>query len=483
MLKKIVIILILVFNLLPVLQKSNNIYAQMGEEDDYTYDYHPNEPDFSAWANQIEWQHIHEVYNEVQDRLAEEHREWIAEMNQEVQNNLNEIEEILRDFFEEWWAELRENALQNPTDYIQDPNTPSNPPPPTPDCYIYKKDNSDKKYRTGSQMFVVAKPNQNDTLYVMDQNKVIKFDGFRWQKDGIFGSNIMRCIIPTNTPGTYTITVKDTLNNKLVEIKLYVSGKSVIKFSKKNNYDGQYGFDSEGYQYEKTKNDYKKLTIDNKPYQVPWMSMFDGQTDTIKVDPMLTPTDAASSTYWIQFRRTSNKIRINDDTTLKVIGGSAINALKNIRIKCNEFDTSSIVKYKREAIYVLNNVGDTLGKIEISCQNPIKKKLVIVYVKTDSLGYPARRNYLKYLNDSSHNQIFKKWDLKTTYSDSINLTTEYAANPSSFKQNIHAVLSNYYGNVTGFILINTIETLILPMTMYLEITPTLVVLPLYTLQI
>jgi hypothetical protein len=337
-------------------------------------------------------------------------------------------------------------------------------PPPQPKSI--KLNNNPKKYYDGDEIYITSQPNNIDSLSVNFPNNTPPTNELHWLKDSVQScvGNAL-CAFNFSTSGIYTIRVNDAQGNKQIQVKVIVCNKSIIKFHNKLNYSGEYGFDEVGYQYDSLKNDYQKFSICNFNYKVPWMSLLHGQTDTIACETIVSQADLSNSSFWVEIKSSnSDSIKINNlpANTAFHLNGNQLANLSTLKITGYQF--SAISNHSKAFIFAVNNSGDTIGKLHISCQRPIRKKLVIIYTNTgtgyrDTLasGKITKTEILNGLNKKSHNQIFKKWDLDTTLPDKLDITTEYYLDSMNNNftgiQNSSLVpsnLLNLYKNHTGF---------------------------------
>jgi hypothetical protein len=326
------------------------------------------------------------------------------------------------------------------------------PPPVTtiPKLYI-TVGTKPEKYYTGSIIPAIVTPGKSLQLKVTDENGVLNTASFNWNiKSTATCPGTNTCSIDLNSTGTFSVKVFDAGAHQFLEVFIAIYSKSTVIFQKKTNYTGEYGFDDVGWQYDSLKNDFTTINIDTVKYHVPWMSLLPEQGDTINIAKALTPANLADATYWVEFRPDTSAILINGSAIPLHLTAKQLDTTKKITIKTQLFDTV-LNNFKQRSIYVISNTGDTLGKINISCKKPSVKKIVFVYVNKGT-GYRFtdfnKDTILHFLNKKSQNQIFKEWKIKDGVSDTLDLSYEYATNPSFFTS--AAFYNAYVGSLFGF---------------------------------
>jgi hypothetical protein len=141
-------------------------------------------------------------------------------------------------------------------------------------------------------------------------------------------------------------------------------------------------------------------------------------------------------------------VKINN-SILYTIKYSQLNSLNSVTISGKQSNINTNAQRLISSIHVTSNLNDTLGKLRISCSKPKEYRVTFVYVNTGS-GYDSsilsRVAMLNILNNQSHNQFFRKWNLYSGYSDTLDLSYEYIHNPSSFSDDQAAYLKikEYY---------------------------------------
>ncbi|HAO09418.1 MAG TPA: hypothetical protein DCQ50_21100 [Chryseobacterium sp.] len=296
-----------------------------------------------------------------------------------------------------------------------------------PKCHI-TVDTSSRRYYDGGKISFVIQPGKIARFKVVDENGVLVSSDYKWEINGSPSCSFQdTCFCTLNNPGSYRVRVIDkNTNNRLLQITVLVYNKPTVSFHKKSGYKSEYGFDEIGYRQTLLTPDYEKLNIGGVPYNVAWMSLLDSQTATIKITPVLTSSVASDPNFRVTFKGTTSNIKINGlDSIQKDFAG--LSSLDTITVHAEQFGLLST--HLQEAIVVINNAGDTIGKLNIACYSPNTKKLVVVFVNTGS-GYRTditTANILDRLNRHSHNQVHRNWQIVThnsvgTYPTTLDLT-------------------------------------------------------------
>lgn len=352
-------------------------------------------------------------------------------------------------------------------------NTNNNTSSPRSKYYITLNSET-HRYYDGDKIYLQKQTNPI-TLTIHNQAGLGNINDFAWIRKGNIDTT--KCIssvscsnIMVNTSGTTTIRVDSAGAKTLIKNPLIVSDKPTIIFQREFFYTGRYGFDDSSHKhYDLRANprfsrgmEVRKINNDTA-YVVPWMSIISNSgANTIRIKKINLDSSLASDpNFWVEFR-TPNSIQIQG------ISGhltySQLAAIDELNIGASEWSTNIDSLKKAGAyeslirsIYVVMNTGDTIGKLNISCSHPETKKVVFVYVNTGT-GYNnspwlQKITLLNYLNNNAHRQFFRKWELNTSYIDTMNITTEYSSDPSRFSYaqgdsiNYHFV--NYYRAKTG----------------------------------
>lgn len=320
--------------------------------------------------------------------------------------------------------------------------------PNDPAKYYLMLYNYPTKYFNGDTIYVPRSASVID-LQIYNQNGIYEPMGTEWKRNDTSKCTGLRAC-------SFNVTARNITNIKvdsiagapktLIKCPLVVYDPPGVYFSVGNNYQGRYGFDDTAYKYLKDsiryQAGYQKITIHNDTsYIIPWMSLLDGKSATIKVkakggDSLWTTKDINSEA---SFTGTSADIKINNGTYF-ITKYSNLYSLDTIQIKANEWNIHADSLKLIGNIAVVGKDNDHLGKLAISCVKGIRKKVVIVYVNTGN-GYStnpihSKQAILDQLNNHSHNQLMREWVLDSTNSangmDTINLTNEYLNNPSKF---------------------------------------------------
>ncbi len=313
----------------------------------------------------------------------------------------------------------------------------------------------------------------NDTIYVPQRNVDVKLtihkvDGslaptdLIWKrKDTTKCNNVIECFVSSNTLGVTVIRV-DSTTKVLIKNPLAIYKVPTLYFKRGNNYNGEYGFDDVTHQYLNMRNDTKftkgyevKPIMSDPNYFVPWLSLLHNQPAVSIKDSLANFSAWAKKDKngYVEFKAQINNITISsakqyystfNQNTLTLGATQWCVTQDNLR-KIGLYD--SLIR----SVYAVTNTGDTVGKLNISCAKPIKKKIEFIYVNIGT-GYDSsvlkRVGMKNYLNENSQNQIFREWELVTPYSDTLDLSGEFIANPQNFSYDsvdvINKILKNYY---------------------------------------
>lgn len=320
------------------------------------------------------------------------------------------------------------------------------------------------KYYTTLNSFV-KKYYNNDTIYVPKQSKKIKLtiydengtvniSNLKWKNGSTTQcTNINFCEFDATALGIMQIKL-DSASKTIIRNPIVVYENPTITFHIKDGYFSQYGFDDSAHTYLKDSIRYKRgyeiKTINgDTSYKVPWMSLVDNQKDTVKINKTTSDLDEFSHDMEgsVTFYTSTNYIKINGQLNYST-SYSQLKNLRNITIEAKEWDPYSESNKTIGNILIINSWGDTLGKLNLSCQKPIDKQVVLVFVNTGS-GFRNvdRQKILDSLNLFSHNHLFRKWntyiptsDLHSKFDsltingmDTINLSQEFITYNSRFQ--------------------------------------------------
>lgn len=312
-----------------------------------------------------------------------------------------------------------------------------------------------KKYYEGDSIFVPIQ-RQQVKLYVHYEGGAVNTSGLAWKRnDTVKCNTINNCLFAATQMGVTTIKVDSGNNVLLTKNPLVVYKQPTLYFKRGFNYDGEYGFDDSTHQYlnirnaNNFKNGYEvKHIMDDPNYFVPWMSLLHNQQSVNILDSFANFSNWAKKDVnaYVEFKATSNKISLNPIkhfynssgviNSLNIVAQQWTSQLDSIRLEA-KYD-SLLYPQLLKSVYAVTNTGDTIGKLNWSCSSPSKKKIVFVYVNTGQ-GYDStmykKINMINQLNLHSHNQLFREWVLDNSFSDTLDLTSEYANNSASFKYN------------------------------------------------
>jgi hypothetical protein len=329
----------------------------------------------------------------------------------------------------EYWAYI--NGLNESTGQ----NNNTTPPPDT--RYYIRTDGGSGKYYTGDTIYVPQRQGKVVTLTLVRESSPPDTTRLRWkQNDTTKCTSVINCTFDVSQIGSRAIRVDS--GNILIRMQnvLKVYKKPTVYF-KRWGYNGEYGFDDYDSTFIHFKDtlrfkagyEIKHINEDNS-YKVPWMSLLENQSANI-LDSMINLSADAKhdKNGYVVFRPSSPKIQVDGNDTLR---RDYISLMSNSIVPISAIQLDSAVGY----IYAITNTHDTIGKLHISCKKPVIKKVVYVYVNTGS-GYDttllSKTALLNGLNQHSHNQFMRQWVIDNRFSDTLNLTSEYAAFPNIFK--------------------------------------------------
>jgi hypothetical protein len=189
-----------------------------------------------------------------------------------------------------------------------------------------------------------------------------------------------------------------------------------IVFDKSNTFNWEYGWDDQSKNYTLLKEDFQREPYGNK-YTPNWMSVFANTTVKLKVDVKDLDNKIDSiKDFCIYIKSNNSKIKINNDTTFKLLTYNALNTISSIDVTSDALG-STTTNHLRDSIIPQTKDADIIGKLYISCELPITKKVVLVYVKSKSNSYRDNtagtkpQEILNILNNQFHNQLLRKWEI------------------------------------------------------------------------
>ncbi len=308
--------------------------------------------------------------------------------------------------------------------------------PPSPKYYITVPGDP-KKYFEGSEIPVLSDINKIN-LKINDLRGSVSTD-YKWWRNGTATSCPIadNCDYARDVPGTYTVRVTGPSGNVLLQIiKLKINNAPlIVKFHHKyyNTTNNQnYGFDEEA-PVLSVKSDvkslYENITVGGQPYNVPWMSLTPLQDETVQIEIQKNSNFTITSSQSLTFSSPNPAILINGVNSYPV-NGANINMLQTITVTLPEMNTP-LNNFGEGFIEVKNELGDIVGKLNVSCQLPQIRKLVVVYVNTGS-GYRSDLNKTTlqdYLNSyNGFGPIFKNFQLQdvSLFPDQLDITSEFS---------------------------------------------------------
>jgi hypothetical protein len=307
----------------------------------------------------------------------------------------------------------------------------------------------------------------NDTIYIPQRNVQIKLtihkkDGtlaatdLIWKrKDTTKCTNAIECFVSSNTLGVTVMRV-DSGTTILIKNPLAIYKVPTLYFKIGLNYKGEYGFDDSAHLHTRILNNPRynmgtkiKTFGQDTSYRIPWMSLLDGHTATIRDSLANFSREAKKDKNgYVEFRQSiisNNKILMYGSNNPKWYYTS-LNTTNTFNIYAQRWKFN--VEVLRKAgnfndlvsnIYAITNTGDTIGQMRLTCDIATPKKVIFIYVNTGN-GYRniSKQLILDSLNKNSHNQILRKWVLDTSVvrnsngRDTINLTNEFTLDSTKF---------------------------------------------------
>jgi hypothetical protein len=323
---------------------------------------------------------------------------------------------------------------------------------------------------------------KGDTIYAPEQSSYIKLTlhdannptvnttDLTWYKNGSSTAchNVDNCLF-SGSRSVSDIVIDSATQNITVNY-LVVYTRPIIYFRRGSSYNGEYGFDDYDSTFSHLRDsaryrigyEVRRIGSDSS-YKVPWMSLLDKQSATINIrkvwpDSAWVVKDVNSS---VTFKPNNPFIKVNNSPFVQV-KYTSLNTFNTIDVYAEQWQTNNdSVRYTKKLapivkdVYAVTDNLDTLGKLHLSCAKPSMKNVVLVYVNVGT-GYDSttlsKSSVLDYLNNNSHNQLMRQWQLKTSYPDTLNLTSEYSLYPSTFtnKDSILYYFKKYYKAHTGY---------------------------------
>jgi hypothetical protein len=255
--------------------------------------------------------------------------------------------------------------------------------------------------------------------------------------------------------------VLDSLGKKTVsKLKIIKYYAPIVKFSKPDNYNGEFLFD-DGFERHIILKDSKyystfKVGKTNQTYYTPVLGLKRTQIKTIKVD--LTDFESIAKDdpdFKLIIKPTiNNKIKINTLDSL-VINAKELSNLKEIQIEAIE--TIDITNLKNlTSMFIECKIRENdkkVGQIQYFCATPVRKRIKLIYTKfSDDTSFPSpysANDLQDFLNNNSHNQLFIDY---TVVSENFDVTTSTKKDFVSTKSTMEALylglLNLKYGTPT-----------------------------------
>jgi hypothetical protein len=397
--------------------------------------------------------------------MTTENQNWAWTDNGWLPNDGNDTGGPYDPWADNYWQNLglsegEMNILHNWQYYYDIYQQGGNPPPPPPGRYYVKvlfdtASYDTTKYYEGDTIYLMQRATPA-TLTIYRENGTVSTTDLAWKRnDTTKCTGIVSCDYNISTPGIIQEKV-DSANSKLLTknpIKVY--RKPIVYFRIGANYNGEYGFDDSSHNHPALRDSirYKSGTqvrhiVTDTAYFVPWMSILDSQSVTIKIEKKWIEASAANDkNFSISFKPSTPQIKINGSSNFPVLNYAQLQALTALDVYATEwepkFDSLKTVGF----INVITNAGDTIGKLNLSSGKPRKRKIVLVYVNTGT-GYRLnmrREMIIDSLNKVGHNQIFRKWVADSVNSaggrDTLDLRSEFISENPRF-MNDDSLLTN-----------------------------------------
>ena len=462
MLKKtLLIITILTFKLLPgCLQSDRALFAQSGGEEWPEYgelcyiDPEMCNPDDGGWTydDSQDWvdDHIPGIEDMPGDPESPEYEEWTEDMDIWIDDWIDYNDWNTDDFYNgdgefNWdeWFEFWE--------FINDNN--NNPggggyTPPVDSVYI-KIDGQPTKYYNGDTIFVPQRPGKTVQLLFQRTSSPPSTTNLQWKLNTAPKCNTtLSCDFDVSTIGSSYIRIDSSTSFRIQTI-LKVYKMPTLHYKIGNNYQGEYGFDDSSHTHPSIR--YNALYAagtevthinGDTAYIVPWLSLLNNDTAMIR-DTVLDLSNDAKKDKNAYVKIVSDAVSNNDISVGGQLNGQfkktflELSLQHNLQISAQQWDVNAEVNKTIGNLYAITNTGDTIGKLNVSCVEPVQKKIVLVYVNIGTGMNPTtKQSILDSLNKHSHNQILRRWVLDTLNSaagkDTIDLTAEYNSNPAKF---------------------------------------------------
>jgi hypothetical protein len=328
-------------------------------------------------------------------------------------------------------------------------NNPGQLPPAPPDKFYISVDNFNgitdpTKYYDGDTIFIQRRENPVG-LSVHNQTGSISPVDMGWKKNDTLTSVY-------STSWVFSPRNEETFINKVdsMAVRIYLKNKvnvyqpPTIIFERGNNYDGEYGFDDSSHQHSNIDDTLRwapgteTRTINGASYVVPWMSLLDSQSATIKIKKLnMTRAAKKDPAFGVNLVPSDPAIRLNGAASLS-LNYTQLDALRTLNVSATQWKDKADSLKTIGTVYAITFAGDTIGKLNLSCSKPIIRNIVIVYVSIGTgylnTGSHSKASILDYLNKHSHNQLMRRWVLDSSfnYLDTLDLTHEYATQPNAF---------------------------------------------------
>jgi hypothetical protein len=308
----------------------------------------------------------------------------------------------------------------------------------------------------------------NDTIYIPQRNVQAKITIHKenstlapanliWKRnDTTKCTAALNCLFASNPLGVFMVKVDSGNIKTLIKNPVVVYKTPTLYFKIGLNYKGEYGFDDSAHLHPRILNNSRynlgtkiKTFGQDTSYRIPWVSLLDQQTATIR-DSLVNLSNAAKKDKngYIEFKQSiisNNKILMFGSNNPRFYY-STLNPINTFNIYAQRWNQN--VESLRKAgnfndiisnIYAITNTGDTIGQMRLSCDIATPKKVVFIYVNTGR-GYRniSKQVILDSLNKNSHNQVLRKWVLDSSIikhsngRDTIDLRSEFTLDSTKF---------------------------------------------------
>ncbi|CAA0244830.1 conserved hypothetical protein [Tenacibaculum maritimum] len=309
-----------------------------------------------------------------------------------------------------------------------------------------------KKYKHNGKIFFVRQKT-NGTLNLRTTIDSLKFSNPEWKIGSVNLGKGDSISVDLKTLIDEKINIVDIDDNSkrftIKKIKVY--DKPVTNIKKNSGFGGYFGFDEAEEVILQNNGDYKQFrdsifhkefSINKiKKYFVKWVTLTPGQTVGLTIDKTFIKSEMKKdSTFSIKFKSSTPDLTFiysgtqelfssydDLDFPLQISAGTVTNDA--------DFNTPYTITAYDQSNELIGKINVVLGKIRET------KEIVLVKIKHDNNSYPNYniRQTISLLNQESYNQAFINWKNITT--DTLNISTQYAVNPSLFNSSSGAAIN------------------------------------------